>query len=147
MSSPATLYNKIVLTGAKNTDQNILQQYRGFSTISSDTENYALYDYQLVKQDLLNSFYIRQGERIMNPTYGCIIWDLLFEPLTDGLKNLILQNVQQIVSNEPRVRADQILVTPYESGIQIELQLTYITYNLQQSLQIKFDQANGLLTQ
>jgi hypothetical protein len=147
MSSPATLYNKIVLTGAKNNDQNILQQYRGFSTISPDTENYALYDYQLVKQDLLNSFYIRQGERLMNPTYGCIIWDLLFEPLTDGLKNLILQNVQQIVSNEPRVRADQILVTPYESGIQIELQLTYITYNLQQSLQIKFDQANGLITQ
>lgn len=147
MSSPATLYNKIVLTGAKNTDQNILQQYKGFSTISPDTENYALYDYQLVKQDLLNSFYIRQGERLMNPTYGCIIWDLLFEPLTDGLKNLILQNVQQIVSNEPRVRADQILVTPYESGIQIELQLTYITYNLQQSLQINFDQANGLLTQ
>jgi phage baseplate assembly protein W len=147
MSSSATLYNKIVLTGAKNNDQNILQQYRGFSTISPDTENYALYDYQLVKQDLLNSFYIRQGERLMNPTYGCIIWDLLFEPLTDGLKNLILQNVQQIVSNEPRVRADQILVTPYESGIQIELKLTYITYNLQQSLQIKFDQANGLITQ
>jgi phage baseplate assembly protein W len=147
MSSPATLYNKIALKGSKNTDQNILQQYRGFSTISPDTENYALYDYQLVKQDLLNSFYIRQGERLMNPTYGCIIWDLLFEPLTDGLKNLILQNVQQIVSNEPRVRADQILVTPYESGIQIELQLTYITYNLQQSLQIKFDQANGLIAQ
>jgi phage baseplate assembly protein W len=147
MSSPATLYNKIVLKGANTSDQNILQQYKGFSTISPDTENYALYDYQLVKQDLLNSFYIRQGERLMNPTYGCIIWDLLFEPLTDGLKNLILQNVQQIVSNEPRVRADQILVTPYESGIQIELKLTYITYNLQQSLQIKFDQDNGLLTQ
>ena len=147
MSSPAALYNKIVLKGANTSDQNILQQYKGFSTISPDTENYALYDYQLVKQDLLNSFYIRQGERLMNPTYGCIIWDLLFEPLTDGLKNLILQNVQQIVSNEPRVRADQILVTPYESGIQIELKLTYITYNLQQSLQIKFDQANGLLTQ
>jgi len=147
MSSPATLYNKIVLKGANTSDQNILQQYKGFSTISPDTENYALYDYQLVKQDLLNSFYIRQGERLMNPTYGCIIWDLLFEPLTDGLKNLILQNVQQIVLNEPRVRADQILVTPYESGIQIELKLTYITYNLQQSLQIKFDQDNGLLTQ
>jgi len=147
MSAPANLYNKIALTNAKNNDQNIIQQYRGFSTISPDTENYALYDFQLVKQDLLNNFYIRQGERLMNPTYGCIIWDLLFEPLTDGLKNLILQNIQQIVSNEPRVRADQILVTPYESGIQIELKLTYITYNLQQTLQIQFDQANGLITQ
>lgn len=147
MSSSAQLYEKIVLRSAANGDQNITQQYKGFSTISSDTQNFALYDYQLIKQDILNHFYIRQGERLMQPEFGTIIWDLLFEPLTDSLKNLIIQNVEQILNSDPRVRAEQIVVTPYETGLQLECRLTYLPYNLSQQIQLTFDQANGLLTQ
>jgi len=106
-----------------------------------------LYDFELIKQDLINSFHVRQGERLMNPEYGCVIWDLLFEPLTDNLKELILQNVNQIVNADPRVQASNVIVTSYDTGIQIEAVLTYLIYNLQQKLQIQFDQTNGLTAQ
>jgi len=119
--------------------------YRGFSTINSDTQNFRLYDFELIKQDILNHFYTRQGERLMNPNFGTIIWDLLFEPLTPDVQDLILQNVNQILNHDPRVHASNILITPYETGLQIQCVLRYIPYNIQQNLQLKFDQANGLL--
>ena len=136
-------YNKItlqpkVINGAPT------QMYKGFSSVNTSTENYTLYDFELIKQDLLNHFYVRQGERLMQPTFGTIIWDLLFEPLTDELKEMILQNVNQIVNFDPRVQASNVLVTGYETGIQIEVTLTYLPYNLSENLKIQFDQQNGL---
>jgi phage baseplate assembly protein W len=118
--------------------------YRGFSTVNTTTQNFALYDFELIKQDLLNHFYIRQGERLMNPTFGTIIWDLLFEPLTPQVKELILQNVNQIVNYDPRVQASEVIITGYDTGIQIQCTLTYKPYNLSEKLQLNFDQANGL---
>jgi phage baseplate assembly protein W len=114
--------------------------------VSDKTENFALFDFELIKQDLLNNFYIRQGERLMNPTYGTIIWDVLFEPLTDELKNAILQNVNQIFNSDPRVQVGNIVITPYESGLEIQCELTYLLYNIQQKLQIQFDQNIGLIS-
>jgi phage baseplate assembly protein W len=141
----STLYN-IPKVGTPATVGAIVpKMYRGFSTVNKSSQNYSLFDFELIKQDLLNNFYIRQGERLMNPNYGTVIWDLLFEPLTPEVQTLILQNVNQIFNNDPRVSVGDILVTPYETGIQIECNLTYLLYNIQQNLQLKFDQANGLL--
>ena len=122
------------------------QFYKGFSSLSPETHNYKLHDIALIKQDLINHFYVRQGERLMNPEYGCVIWNLLFEPLTPEVQNLILTNVNQIFNSEPRVQAGNIVVTPYDSGLQIECVLTYVLYNLQEKLQLSFDQDNGLTT-
>jgi phage baseplate assembly protein W len=147
MSSNANLYNKIVLKAAKQQPALGPKTYKGFSTISADTENFHLFDLQLIQQDLLNHFHIRQGERLMNPKFGTIIWDVLFEPLTDQLKQLITSNVTDIINYDPRVVADQVIVSQYESGIQIQCHLTYLPYNVTQSMQLRFDQQNGLLAQ
>ena len=90
---------------------------------------------------------MRQGERLMNPTYGCVIWDLLFEPLTDDIRELVLQNVNQILNSDTRIQASNVIVTTYDTGLQIEAVLTYVQYNLQEQLQIQFDQTNGLTAQ
>lgn len=145
MSTNTRLYDKIVLTPNQRKDLISPKTYKGFSTISTDTENFSLYDFQLIQQDLLNHFHVRQGERLMNPTFGTIIWDLLFEPLTEQLKDLITQNVNTIINYDPRITASEVTVTQYETGIQIECLLTYLPYNIQQSMQFRFDQANGLL--
>jgi phage baseplate assembly protein W len=145
MSTNTRLYDKIVLTPNQRKDLISPKTYKGFSTVSRDTENFALYDFQLIQQDLLNHFHVRQGERLMNPTFGTIIWDLLFEPLTEQLKDLITQNVNTIINYDPRITASEVTVTQYETGIQIECLLTYLPYNIQQSMQFRFDQANGLL--
>ena len=140
------LYDKIILPARPNPSIAGPQMYKGFSTINSNTQNFILYDFELIKQDLLNHFNIRQGERLMQPNFGCIIWDLIFEPLTDQVKDLILQNVNQILNYDPRIQAGNVLVTPYDTGLQIQCTLTYLPYNISQDLQLKFDQANGLIT-
>jgi phage baseplate assembly protein W len=140
-----SVYTRKVITSAPSTAVTTTQMYRGFSTVNNASRNFTLYDFELIKQDLLNSFYVRQGERLMNPTYGTIIWDLLFEPLTDNLKNLILQNVNQIINSDPRVQAGNVVITSYDKGLQIEMTLTYMPYNLSEFMTIKFDQDNGLI--
>jgi phage baseplate assembly protein W len=99
----------------------------------------------LIKQDIINHFHVRQGERLMNPEFGTVIWDVIFEPLTEDLQALIAQNVENIINYEPRVIANDIIVTAYESGIQIECNLLYLPYNVSESLRFKFDQDNGLI--
>ena len=143
----SSLYDKITLKSPPATDIAGPKTYRGFSTVSAETENNHLYDLKLIQQDLLNHFHVRQGERLMNPKFGTVIWDLLFEPLTEEVKQLILTNVNQIINYDPRIIADQVTVTQYESGIQIECMLTYLPYNITQSMQLRFDQANGLIAQ
>jgi phage baseplate assembly protein W len=141
------LYQKITVKGkTSNVTPPLPRTYRGFSTISPDSESFTLYDLALVKQDLINHFHIRQGEKLSDPEFGTIIWDLLFEPLTEDLKTLILKNVEAIINYDPRVRADQVTVTTYESGLQIECSVTYLPYNVSEKLQFRFDQANGLIT-
>lgn len=145
MSANSRLYDKIVLTPNQRSDLITPKTYKGFSTVSAETENFALYDFQLIQQDLLNHFHVRQGERLMNPAFGTIIWDILFEPLTEQLKDLVAENVNSIINYDPRISASEVTVTQYESGLQIECVLTYLPYNISQSMQLRFDQANGLL--
>jgi phage baseplate assembly protein W len=140
------LYEKIVVKGGNTKIEPPLPRtYRGFSSISEDTRGYTLYDLSLIKQDIINHFHVRQGERLMNPEFGTIIWDVIFEPLTEDLKRLIKKNVEDIINYDPRVAVNDILITDYESGIQIECDLTYLPYNISESMRFKFDQENGLI--
>ena len=72
--------------------------YRGTSTINKENSSFVLYDLALIKQDLINHFHIRQGEKLENPEFGTIIWDVLFEPLTENLKQAIQTDVTRIVA-------------------------------------------------
>lgn len=141
----ATIYNRTTIPAKNPALATKSQMYRGFSTVSRDSENFVLYDFELIKQDILNNFNVRQGERLMNPSFGTVIWDLLFEPLTDQLKDLISNNVSDILNSDPRVQASNVTIIPYDTGLQIQCVLTYLPYNIQQNLQLKFDQENGML--
>lgn len=113
--------------------------YKGFSTIT-DSKNFSLTDFALVKRDLQNHFYIRKGEKLMNPEFGTIIWDMLFEPLTQETKNVIMQDIKRIVANDPRISAKNVIITQFEHGIQIELELIYITTGQVDALELRFNQ-------
>lgn len=147
MSSNANLYKKITLPANNYIEAVRPKMYKGFSTVNTNTENYNLYDFELIKQDLFNHFYTRQGERLMQPEFGTVIWDLLFEPLTPEVKDVILKNVNAIINYDPRIKAENVVVTGYDQGIQIQCTLTFLAYNIQQTLQLRFDQANGLMAQ
>ena len=141
------LYKQIAVKSNKRTqDQGIgSRAYRGISTVNPENSSTVLYDLALIKQDLLNHFHIRQGEKLSDPEFGTIIWDALFEPLTDDMRNAIKDNVTEIVNYDPRVSVNSITVDQYESGIQIEVSLVYLPYNISESLKLRFDENAGFL--
>ena len=112
--------------------------YNGFSTYNR-SKHFRITDFELVKQDLINHFNIRKGEKLMNPDYGTVIWDTLFDPLDDDTKNVIVQDVKRIIGSDPRVGAQNVIVTQFESGIQIEIDLIYISTNQRNLLSLSFD--------
>ena len=122
----------------------VSKTYRGFSTVNSDVNSTILYDLALIKQDLINHFHIRKGEKLENPDFGTIIWEVLFEPLTEQLKQIIVKDITMIVNNDPRTKVVKTIVTQKDQAIQIELTLIYVPYNIQETMQFKFDQKNGL---
>jgi phage baseplate assembly protein W len=97
------LYKEITVKGNTRPDYGIGEKtYKGFSTVNPDNIGFQLYDLQIVKQDIINHFHIRQGELLSNPNFGTIIWDILYEPLTESLKQIIAENVTTIINYDPR---------------------------------------------
>ena len=139
-----TLYKTVTVSASSVDEPVVSKRYRGISTVGN-RPSFNLYDINIIKQDIINHFHIRQGEKLENPNFGTIIWDVLFEPLTDGLKNAIVKNVTDIINYDPRVQANNIIVDSYESGIQIYCELTYLTYNISEQLKFNFDRENGLI--
>lgn len=117
--------------------------YKGFSTIDSFSKSNILYDISLIKQDIINHFHIRKGEKLSDPGFGTIIWDILFEPLTDQIRNKIIQDVSEIINYDPRVSVNQITVDSYENGISISCELVYLPYSIVEKLQLQFDEDAG----
>ena len=119
--------------------------YRGLSTANPDNTNFKLFDIALIKQDIINLFHIRKGEKLEDPNFGTIIWDMVYEPLTVENRDFIAENVTDIINYDPRVSVDGVTVSQYESGLQIECQLTYLTYNVSENMRLRFDEDNGLI--
>jgi phage baseplate assembly protein W len=118
--------------------------YKGFSTLNN-SNNTQTYDINLVKQDLINHFYIRKGEKLENPAFGTIIWDMLFEPMTPQTKKLIADDVQAIVNYDPRMQVNSVSITSTDMGIQIAVNLTYLPFNVNEQMTLNFDKTNAIL--
>jgi phage baseplate assembly protein W len=118
--------------------------YKGFSTVGRD-KKYRLTDFELVKQDLINHFYIRKGEKLMKPNFGTIIWNVIHEPFTEELKSVIAADIKAIASYDPRLSIDNVVITEYSQGIQVELQLRYVPTNQINLLNLQFDNQNNVL--
>ena len=114
--------------------------YKGYSSKIGGNK-VSLTDADLVKQDLINHFNIRRGEKLMNPDFGTIIWDSLFEPLTEQLRNQIIEDVTRIAGSDPRLRVDSILVDQYDNGLILELRLVYSNTNETENLRLTFDRS------
>ena len=120
-------------------------RYRGFSSKESK-RNFKLYDFELVKQNLINHFHIRKGEKLENPEFGTIIWDAIFEPFTTEIREQIAKDVEKIINYDKRVRVDSLTIDSTSVGIQLSATLTYIPTNQQETLQLDFDKKNNIVT-
>ena len=117
--------------------------FKGFSS-KADQRNFKIYDFECVKQDLINRLSVRKGERVENPEFGTIIYDCLFEPFTEVLKDQILEDITANLNADPRISTEEILVTEADHGIAIQATIKYIPLDITEKLQFKFDE-NSLL--
>lgn len=117
--------------------------FKGFSTIPNAgnilSRNWTLYDLDLVKRDLLNHFHTSRGERAMMPTYGCLIWDLLFEPLTESNIELIVEEARRVVNSDSRVKIDTLTVKEVEQGLIINFTLFFEPWDVYENFSVEFD--------
>jgi len=126
-------------SGSKN--QSIT--FKGFSS-RAENQNYKIYDFECAKQDLINRLSVRKGERVENPEFGTIIYDAIFEPFTEQLKDAIVEDVTANLNADPRIATEEILVSEADKGIAIQATITFVPLNITEKLRFNFDE-NSLL--
>jgi phage baseplate assembly protein W len=136
--------------------------YKGFSTKSfnyssptsivglqdNDFGPYSLTDKNLIIMDIINNFNIRKGEKLMNPSYGCLIWDRLFDPLTPALKDAIIKNVSTIITNDPRISVVKKVIiqeTADSQGLLLDAEIVIKSTNELVNLNLAFDGTTGVV--
>jgi len=143
-------YKNLEITPAGYSDQHtdkLSQYYKGFSTVNPTNRGSKLYDFDLIKQNILNQFNTRKGQRVMNPKFGTIVWDILMEPITPQIKDLLTKDITDICNSDPRVSPLRIAITEYPQGYLIEIILAMKNTNQSSVLKLAFDQKIGLRVQ
>lgn len=112
--------------------------FKGFSTINKLFPPYRLTDIDLVKRDLLNHFTTRRGERVMNPEFGTIIFDLLMDPQDPLTRQLIIDDAKRVVRSDPRVSLVSTKIQEVDQAIVIAIELIYVPSNITDTLYVQY---------
>ena len=107
----------------------MVAKFRGFNTIDKIRAPYTLEGQDLVKRDLLNTFYTKKGERVMRPEYGSIIWDLLMNPDDTATEKEIRDDVLRVIDGDPRVDHLNTTIIYMDHTIRLEIDLKYVLLN------------------
>jgi phage baseplate assembly protein W len=98
-----------------------------------------LYDFDAIKNAVLNVLKFNRGEKLLNRNFGAHLRELLFEPLTPGTALLIKQKIKEaIYKYEQRVIPEDVTITPNET-------LNEITINVLVRLK-KYPDVSGWVT-
>lgn len=97
---------------------------QGYTTQNDKWE--VLHDKDLVKHDLLLEIYTRKGDCDWNPTFGSTIIDQLFQYKNSTTKSIIMDELRQIVNNNPFLTLQDISVTELEKGWNFGLYVSYM---------------------
>lgn len=116
--------------------------FQGFSTKTDQIFPARLYDIDLAKQDLLNEIYTRKGERVMEPQFGSIVWELLFDPMSEQAHEDIKADMVKIVGRDPRWELENVQSNQATdlNSITVQLDLMYVPTTTPTQLLAVFDQ-------
>lgn len=120
----------------------ILQQTKifvGYSTVDTNSKQQQFADIPLIKRDLYNHFNTIPGQRVMMPTYGCAVWNLLFEPFDEAVKDAVVAECTKVVMSDSRVILQSITVNEFNQGLVVQMELLYQPYNVIDTFSIEFD--------
>ena len=116
--------------------------YKGFSTFAfQQSKTLKIRDLELVKLDLLNHLFTKKGERVMMPAFGTVIPELVMEPLTDGVVDLVQEEVTRVINYDPRVELLTIQTVPdYDrSSITVAARLFFIELNMTTIIELNIE--------
>lgn len=118
------------------------EQNIGFSTLDKQGPPFRLVDLDLAKADLVYAFQTRRGERVMRPSFGSIIHDLIFEPFDEETEQAVIEDAVKIIREDPRFQMVSIDVTDLEHSLRLDIVLNYVPLDVISSLQVEFDKQN-----
>lgn len=115
--------------------------YRGFSSFEFEkSKTFRLTDFELVKMDLLHHIFTKKGERVMMPTFGTEIPDLVFEPLDDITLGILEDELNAVFKYDPRVNVVEMVLDPdYDNNsVNVYVKLDYVELNGVDVLNLQF---------
>ena len=110
----------------------------GYSTIDR-YKTYTVTDFEIIKQDLSNALNIRQGEMPGRPDVGTIMWSFIYEPQNAQTSQAVINEIQRVVAQDPRIQVADINVFSQENGILVEFEVQTIQGQDARMLTVFFD--------
>lgn len=103
--------------------------YRGFSTFEFQRKKtFRLNDIELVQMDILNHIFTKRGSRVMMPSFGTIIPELVFEPLDEETLDALRDELEMVFNYDPRVEQLNLSIIPdYDTNtVMVSANLFYV---------------------
>lgn len=117
--------------------------YRGFSTkgYESRGKGFALYNVELIEEDLFNELFTIKGERLEMPDFGTRIPLLAFEPNDSTSTDILIEDVTAVINNDPRVelQACDVVVQPDDYKLICIAKVRYVEFNVVKDLKIEIN--------
>lgn len=110
----------------------------GFNTINQN-KKFTLVDFELIKRDFLNALNIRQGEMPGIPSYGTTLWSFVFENQSPEMETALLNEIQRVATQDPRLYVSSAEIYPQDNGLRIEMTVQVVPSSEAQRLTLFLD--------
>ena len=85
-----------------------------------------------VSRSIRNLILTNKGERLFQPNIGSDIYKMLFEPMSDGVSELLSSAIQRTIADyEPRAKVLSVNVVPYYEDNAYVVTMEYMIINRQ----------------
>ena len=112
---------------------------RGYSSVGRDTGGGTLINFELAKQDLMNTLYTYKGERLMMPEYGNDAIAAQFQPMTAHTADFLRKNITSVIDSDPRLTLKFIDTQMNQNTITVYLTVFYVPADAEDTLILTFD--------
>ena len=112
---------------------------RGYSSVERDTGGRTLLNFELAKQDLMNTLYTYKCERLMMPEYGNDAIATQFQPMTAHTADYLKKNISKIINSDPRLTLKFIDTQLNQNTITVYLTIFYVPIEAEDTLILNFD--------
>ncbi len=110
----------------------------GFNTVNQPNPPYSLTNLELIKRDILNHFATPMGSRLMLPSFGTRIFELLFDPFDEYTRNAIIEDAVRVVSEEPRVELVSVDVFQEDQALNVIMVVLFKPESVTDNLFVTF---------